>query len=251
LGPRYAAGETGLLAAFLGAAGAKLDECRADGDAAVAQLSVLTASAFWLDEWGGLYAVPRSAGESDDAYAQRIIRETIRQRPQPMALEQIVAGAFPVAAFYVRDLWFFALLTDQYATLPGRPLQVTDGQLRPDFFLFGPNSATVTFSAVLSPGSFGIWIAELTSQLLTYTLAQVAALLPLELLTDQTGSSTQVLDGQLTTPDFGGPGDTASHTLNLPRATFPVAIADILALIDQHRAAGTKAVLMGTQLQSV
>lgn len=249
LGPRYSS-ESGLLLALLGAWGAKLDQAKADGDAAFAQLSVLTASSIWLDEWGGLYGVARQPAEDDDTYASRMIHETIRQRPQAAALEQIVKGAFALAAFYVRDLWPFALLTDQWTTFPGRPVQVTDGQLLPDFFTFGPTSATVTFSETYVPGSFGIWVSEITSQLLTYTLDQVIALLPLELLTDQVGSIDHVTDGQLSTPDFGGPGDTARHTFNLPRASFPIAIDDILALINEHRAAGTRPVVMGTQLQS-
>jgi len=249
LGPNYSSGGI-LLLALLSAWGEKLDRCRDDGDAALAQLSILTASSIWIDQWGELYGIVRLADEDDDTYASRIISRTVMQRPQALALEQIVNSAYSLAAFFVRDLWPFILLTDQWSTLPGRPLQVTDGQLAPDFFIFGPNSATVTFSSVFSPGTFGFWVSEVTSQLLTYTLDQVVALLPLELLTDQFASANHVTDGQLTTPGFGTPADTARHTFNLPTASFPISIDDILALINKHRAAGTKPILMGAQLQS-
>lgn len=248
LGPRYGSGQ--LLSALLMAWGSKLDAFQADGDAAVSQLSVLTASHEWLDLWGELYAIPRKPGEPDDDYADRLIRRTIMQRPQPMALEDIVNGEFKLSAFFVRDLWPFVLLSDQWTTLPGRPLQVSDGQLLPDFFTFGPNSATVSFSSTYSPGAFGLWIAEQSSQILVSTLDQIITDLPLILLSDQFApGSPHVSDGQLTTPDFGGPGDTARHSLELPSPEFPISIDDIMSIINQHRAAGTNPVVIATQLR--
>ncbi len=247
LGPRYGSGQ--LLSSLLMAWGSKLDAFQTDGDAAVAQLSLLTASNEWLDIWGELYAIPRQQGEPDGQYADRIIRRTIMQRPQPMALEEIINGEFMLAAFYVRDLWPFVLLSDQWTTFPGRPLQVSDGQLLPDFFTFGPNAATVSFSSTYSPGAFGIWVAEESSQILISTLDQIIAELPLILLSDQFLSTDHVSDGQLTTPDFGGPGDTARHSLELPSPEFPISIDDIMDLINQHRAAGTNPVVIATQLR--
>jgi hypothetical protein len=251
LGPQYGEGQNVLLAALLGAWGYKLDEARADGDAAIAQLSVLTASSVWLDQWGLLYTVMRLPNEDDNAYAMRIIAETIHQRPQPLALERIVNGMYDLAEFFVRDLWPSVLLSDQWTMLPGVPLQVSDGQNQSGFLTFGPNMATVSFSVTYTPGSFGIWVTEQTSAIISYTLQQIITLLPLELIGDQFSSADHVSDGQLTTPGYGTPSDTARHALNLPAATFPTSVDAILALINQHRAAGTKPVVMGTQLQPV
>jgi len=277
IGPGYRSDEGSLIRVLANAWGTKLDESIADGDAATAQFSILTASVRWLDQWGALYAIARKAQEADDAYADRLMRlsrngverkrrkaqeaddayadrlisETIRQRPQPFALEQIVRYTYTIDEIFVRDLWPFILLSDQWVSPADKPLQVSDGQLDPTFFTFGPSMVTVSFSTMHTPGSFGIWIAETTSQLLTYTLQEVINLLPLVLLSDQISSTTHVSDGQVTTPDFGGPSDTARHSFSLPPPVFPVSINAILALINQHRAAGTRPIIMGTQLQPV
>jgi len=252
LGPRYRHDEGSLTRVLVDAWGAKLNDALADGDAAVAQLSTLTASARWLDQWGLLYAIMRQPQELDDAYASRLISETIRQRPQPFALEQIIRGAFDNIDFlYVRDLWPFVLLSDQWVSPPGKPKQVSDGQLDETFLDFGPSMATVSFSPTHAPGSFGIWVSESTSELLTYTLQEVINLLPLVLLSDQSIPTSHVSDGQLTTPDFGGPSDTARHSFSLPVPVFPASIDDIMALINQHRAAGTRPIMIATQLRPV
>ena len=251
IGPGYRSDEGSLIRVLANAWGAKLDEAIVDGDAATAQLSILTASVRWLDQWGALYAIARKAQEADDAYADRLISETIRQRPQPFALEQIVRYTYTIDDIFVRDLWPFILLSDQWVSPVDKPKQVSDGQLDPTFFTFGPSMVTVSFSTMHTPGSFGIWISETMSQLLTYTLQDVINLLPLVLLSDQISSTTHVSDGQVTTPDFGGPSDTARHSFSLPPPVFPVSINAILALINQHRAAGTRPIIMGTQLQPV
>lgn len=445
LGPRYGFGQNVLLRALLGAWAAKLDDAVADGDKAMAQLSINTAAGVWLQQWGELYNVPRLPNEDDDAYAQRIVRSTIQQRPQLLAIRQLVLQAFALKDFFIADLWPFVLLSDQFAlpdevftrstnllrrsqdfdnptwskfgstilpnavgapdgttaadrltesalnenhqvfqlllqpagatmtfsvyakpdsrdqitvqmagtaftratfnltnatfvltqpttgtatagmtqeangfyrcsitwvgivvnplcqillangagvnlyqgngtsglylwgamvnqgTFPlpyvqtfdtvtsqlvqtvadGMPLQQSDGQLQSTFFNFGPNEAAVSFTPTFAPGAFGYWISELTSQLTVYTLDQVIALLPLVLLSDQFTSNTQVSDGQLTTPGFGTPQDTARHSFALPPVTFPVSVDDVLDVINANRAAGTMPVLMGTQLLPV
>jgi hypothetical protein len=54
---------------------------------ALLQMSLTTASAEWVDEWGGYFNVPRKSGEVDSAYSARIIVEVLRPRGNNIAIE--------------------------------------------------------------------------------------------------------------------------------------------------------------------
>jgi hypothetical protein len=54
---------------------------------ALLQMSLTTATAEWVDEWGGYFNVPREKDEIDAAYASRIIMEVLRPRGNNVAIE--------------------------------------------------------------------------------------------------------------------------------------------------------------------
>lgn len=248
LGPVYGARQRILLDSLLSAFAGKIDDAKVAVSNATAQLSITTAWAFWLDQWGELYAVKRSLNESDDSYAIRVITETVRQRPQVDSLESIIKRLFALNAFYVRDMWPFVLRSDQWSTLPGEPLQISDGHLLPDFLQFGPTSATVSVTKDHVPGCFGIWISEISAVIAIYTLEDILANFPLILLSDQAPDSLGLGDGHLTQPGFGMPGDIARVSLNIPKPVRGVPIETILDIINRHRAAGTKPVIVQAEL---
>jgi|GEM_PF-5047943 len=234
-----------LLTVFLTALARSLDRTNADGDSAVAQLNLRRASDEYLDMWGDYFAVARLPGEGDAAYSRRIIEETLMLRCNNLALERILLRAFGYTA-HVKDLWPYVLLSDQWETPAGHPRHVGDGHLTtPDFGGPTDTATRLGVAAPYLPGCFGVWIDVAVEQVGIYTLEQVKALLPLVLISDDlTTTSLHVLDGQLTTPDFGGPTDTARHSFAIPQAAFPLSVDDLMAVVHRHRAAGTKPILM-------
>jgi hypothetical protein len=64
-----------------------------DLDLATQQLDVRLASGRWLDWWGILYGVPRTASETDDAYRLRITWEVMAPRCNNTAMEIILKEA--------------------------------------------------------------------------------------------------------------------------------------------------------------
>jgi hypothetical protein len=218
-----------------------------DGDAAIGQLSISTAQGPWLNQWGTLFNVPRrSPAEMDEAYAARIIYQTIQQRTQPPALEAIVQQGLGITVT-VKDLWPYVLIGDQWTTPIGRPLQLGDGQLTAGVFT-DQDEAVRGFApapAPYLPGNFGVWIYAAPVEPFSYTVENVRTLLPLVLFGDDvTPGDLNLGDGHLTTPQVGGPNDTARHGFAPQNFDLQSTADEVLDLINQHRAAGTQAVLM-------
>lgn len=240
LGRVYGQRQDTLLKALLGTFAWALDNTQEQTGHAAPQIRLDTASRTWLDQHGSLYNVPRRAAtEQDTAYAARIIVETIRQRPQRDALEAIVKDAFGITV-QIADLWPSVLQSDQYAVPAGYPPQVSDGHLAT-----GPGTelGPVGLGGVTDPylpGVFGVWVYLSFEDPYSLTLEQTLALFPSFLLSDKTETgSLHVSDGQLVTP----PADARVSFAPLP-VLLPVSDADVMALLDRHRAAGTKAVIM-------
>lgn len=87
-------GYQSLTWAFLDACALALQGLKDTAAAAPDQMSTVTAEGEWLDELGSYYAVPRLAGESDAAYAPRIIAEVIAPKSNNVAIEAAVYRAF-------------------------------------------------------------------------------------------------------------------------------------------------------------
>lgn len=87
-----------VLWSWLHSVGVELSAARVAVDAAVDQMSIVTADADWLDEWGGYFGVPRMDGEADVAYANRIIVEVMRARGNNKAIEQSLFERFGQAS---------------------------------------------------------------------------------------------------------------------------------------------------------
>lgn len=237
-----------LLQAILGAAANRLEVLGGDIDAAVGQLNILKSAEEWLDLWGTVYGIPRrSDQELDDAYGARIIEETLRQRPQPQALTEIVFRTLGIQ-MVVKDLWTFVLQSDGFAVPAGRPAQVCDGHLTPGWIAGSVNDQVVR-CGIVSPyleGMIGFWLNVAPEVPFIYTLENVIQSQPLVLLSDQLDVGTlHVSDGQLTTPDFGGPGDTARHSFAVATTGVPASVGEVLSLLNRHRAAGTEIVFLG------
>ena len=235
----YGRGDDRLLTLILTAWAREFDLGLSAGDHAIGQLYLDSAYGPWLDLWGDLFKVGRrSPDEPDDDYAARIIGETVRQRPQTTALEQIVLASLGIKITVV-DLWPFVLRTNQWTQRVGRPLQVTDGQLTAG--VGGPyDQVAKTMSARNKPGAFGVWIHAAPPTPFDYTIENIKTLMPYVLFTDDF-SATPVYktDGHL-------------HDQNTQRVTFArqpeglsVDVTAVMTLIARHKAAGTKAVLMG------
>lgn len=71
---------------------------------ALLQMSLTTASAEWVDEWGGYFNVLRTAGELDAAYAARIVMEVLRPRGNNVAIEAALYELLGQKVT-VTDLW--------------------------------------------------------------------------------------------------------------------------------------------------
>lgn len=78
---------TSILWAYLESVAVELVEAKRRIGEALKQMSVKTAEAEWLDEWGGYFGFPRKEGEADAAYSQRIIAEVLRPRGNNKAIE--------------------------------------------------------------------------------------------------------------------------------------------------------------------
>jgi len=250
LGRVYGRASTPLLNAVLGAWGTGIDRGHLDGGYAIAELDFQTVGGRWLTQWGDHFAVPRGVdAETDHQYATKIIAETVRQRPQIHALEQLLQHAFDLN-IALADLYPYVLHYDQWTTPPGHPPQLCDAHLLPGFNGPLPDQA-VRCDALppYVPGAFGVWMTVEADDPYLFTLDQIIAFFPLVLITDQhlTGMPpyTQVCDGHLTSVDLsGGPADTARKMFGRPSIELPVTEADVLALLTRHRSAGTKAVIM-------
>lgn len=237
-----------LLKAILGAAANRLEWLGVDIGAAVSQLNILQAAEEWLEVWGAVFGFPRrSADEADAIYGHRIIESTLRQRPQPQALVDVVAKTLGVQ-MTLRDLWPFVLLSDQWSVPSDRPAQVCDGHLSPVWVPGGVNDL-VARSGLAAPyleGMVGIWLNLTPDVPFAHTLENVIQALPLVLLSDQfTVGTLHVSDGQLTTPDFGGQNDTARHSFGVSTDGVPSSVTEVLAVLNRHRAAGTEIIFLG------
>lgn len=236
-----------LLDAILGSVADRLRVLSTDITAGIGQLHVLKAAEDWLDLWGTVFGIPRkSVEERDEEYGVRLIEETIRQRPQPQALTEIVFNTTDIVV-QLRDLWPLVLQSDGFTVPTGRPPQVCDGHLT-DGWVSGAWHDTAVKSGLAYPyleGLFGVWLAIDPAVPFVYTLENIVTSLPLVLLSDQFVSTLHVSDGQLTSPDLGGPGDTARQSFGVDPVGLPTSVQQVMALIDRHRAAGTEAVFMG------
>ncbi len=81
--------------AFLqGSRAAALLRYTSSADGLAANLSFANASGVWLDVWGQLFVVPRSAQEADGAYAARIPATLVSGRGTPVAIVLYLLTAF-------------------------------------------------------------------------------------------------------------------------------------------------------------
>jgi hypothetical protein len=71
---------------------------------ALLQMSLTTASNEWVDEWGGYFNVLRKSGETDAAYAARIVVEVLRPRGNNVAIEAALYELLGQKVT-VTDLW--------------------------------------------------------------------------------------------------------------------------------------------------
>lgn len=239
MGRVYSAPSNGVLGQLLSAIGSVIDRAHQDGQNALAQLNLLSSSDQWLDQWGALFAVPRLTAERDVLYAPRIVGQVIRDRTQWIALQQIVQAAFNIT-IQVRDLYPYCLLSDQFSTPPGRPPQVSDGQLTAGFNGSAPDQAVrCDYAAPYLPGNFGVWIQFVsTSTPYSFTVSDIRANFPLTLFSDDfTLADNMVSDGQIGSPNY-------ALSFGPVNPTPPFSQADVLGLINANRAAGTQAVFM-------
>lgn len=80
-------GYTSLAYGYMEAMALELARAQDQIPEALKQLSVRTAEGEWLDELGSYYGVPRSLGESDAVYGERIVAEALRPRANNVAIE--------------------------------------------------------------------------------------------------------------------------------------------------------------------
>lgn len=83
-------GYTSLLWALFGAYAVELDAAKQQVGDAIRQMVFTQAEGEWLDEWAGLYGVPRSQGEVDEALQVRLPEEVLRVRVNGLAIEQTI-----------------------------------------------------------------------------------------------------------------------------------------------------------------
>lgn len=212
-----------------------------DMSAAIAQLHILKAADEFLDQWGVVFGWPRRSGEPDTAYGPRIISSTIRQRPQPRALEAIVQSEAGVR-IQVMNLWPLVLHSDIWSTPASRPPNVSDGHLAPGWIPGVPDDHATrsAFGEPYLPGAFGFWVDVEEETPFIYTLENVLLHRPLVLLSDQEPPTDHVSDGHLD----GGIEAKVSFAVAAPLG-IPGSVANVLAIMDRHRAAGTEPVFMG------
>lgn len=94
---------TSVLWAYMTAQAGELRLLRVAIAEALAQMAANTASGDWVDEHGSYYAVPRKAGESDTAYAGRIVAEVGQARGTRTALSVSVRRATGAESVEVMD----------------------------------------------------------------------------------------------------------------------------------------------------
>jgi hypothetical protein len=94
---------TSVLWAYMTAQAGELRLLRAAIAEALAQMAANTASGEWVDEHGSYYAVPRQPGESDAAYASRIVAEVGQARGTRTALSVSVRRATGAESVEVMD----------------------------------------------------------------------------------------------------------------------------------------------------
>lgn len=248
LGRIYGRRSSASLDSMLLAIGQQFDVLGIDVSNAISQLNVTTSSEDWADFWGTVFGIPRKASaEPDGTYTDRIIEETIRQRPQPQALTSIVKKSLGVTML-VRDLWPMVLKTNQFVVPAGRPPQVLNGHLAPGWTpgAVDDQAVRLAFGAPYLEGAFGVWLDVQPGEPFQYTIENIIALLPDKLLTNQFApGSLHTLNGHLTTPDLGGPSDTARYLFGVSPQALPATVDQVMTLIERHRAAGTQAVFMG------
>lgn len=90
-------GYTTLLWAYLETSGSELGAAKAQIPNMLAQMTVPTAEAEWLDEHGGYYLVPRATNETDPVYAPRIISQVIQPRGNNVAMSAAIQSVAPLA----------------------------------------------------------------------------------------------------------------------------------------------------------
>lgn len=247
LGRIYGRRSSTSLDGMLLAMGQQFDALGIDVSNAISQLNTTTSSEDWADFWGTVYGIARKPSEPDGIYTDRIIEETIRQRPQPHALVSIVKKSLGVT-MVVRDLWPMVLRTNGFSVPAGRPPQVLNGHLTSGWVPGSVDDQAVRlgFGSPYLEGAFGVWLAVQPGEPFQYTLENIMALLPDKLFTNQfTPGSLHVLNGHLTSPDLGGPSDTARYLFGVSPQALPATVGQVMALIERHRAAGTQAVFMG------
>ncbi len=248
LGRVYGKTSSPFLDALLGTVAEQLRVLGKDIEHATAQLTIPTASEDWLEYWGTVFGPTRSSlHEADTAYSARIIEETVRQRPQPDALVDIVEKTLGVT-MVVRDLWPQVMMTNQFVVPAGRPPQVLNGHVA-EGWIPGDVEDLAVRLGIAPPyveGAVGVWMDLQAGESFAYTLENVQTLLPhILFLNELTPGATHVLNGQLTSPDLGGASDTATYTFQVQPDVLPSTIEDVLKVIKKHRAAGTEAIFMG------
>ena len=85
---------TSTLWAIMDAYAVELDAANTNIDEAIADLYINSATGEMLDIWGEYFADPRQIGESDAAYSQRIIVDTLRPKSNKYALINAAKAIF-------------------------------------------------------------------------------------------------------------------------------------------------------------
>lgn len=247
LGRIYGHSSSALLDACLGAIAERFERLGVDIPHAATQLLIPQSSEDWADLWGDVFGIARRPDEADGHYSPRIVEETIRQRPQPHALIDIVQQALGIT-IVIRNMWQSILLMNAFAVPPGRAPQVLNGHLAAGWVPGGvdDDAMYLGFQAPYEEGVFGVWLDIAPEDPFAYTLENVQTLLPqMLLLNELTAGTAHVLNGHLTSPDLGGPTDTAKYLFQVQAEEVPTTVSAVMALIDRHRAAGTEAIFMG------
>ena len=102
---------------------------------AIPQLNILTSTGEFVDNWGFLYHVARKQNETDEEYAQRIVRSAQLEKATKGSLARalepyaengvvIVEGAFNYSMFYV-DVGYFDYDPYVLPSIAGTPHQIT------------------------------------------------------------------------------------------------------------------------------
>lgn len=126
---------TSALWAYMESQATELKLLRAAVDEALLQISAQSASGEWVDEHGSYYAVPRVDGESDAAYASRIVAEVGRARGTNVAIGSAVKQATSALSVAVDDYETFTVAGDgtkSFGLFDSTVLAEIGGPLTPD-----------------------------------------------------------------------------------------------------------------------